>query len=230
MKKKEIYRAFNFSDAVLVTKGKEKIAFMRRDTEKFAAYGILASEIDALEQKILQFSDKVTDFEILGDQSNSTALKNILGDELRSAIRDIMTRVQLVFKPVSSQYKKFGTEMLFSQSDIDLLFTSRRVVRVGYFFLSQLAPKGITETTLAEIVTLGNNFETAMIDLRIEIKDRDIMQEDNVAAANEIYETLVCYTNTGQSMWSDINITKYNDYIIYNTPTGEPFFDSNLVF
>lgn len=230
MKKKEIYRAFNFSDAVLVTKGKEKIAFMRRDIEKFVTYGIFASDIDALEQKILQFSNTVTDLEILSDQSNSAALKNILGDELRAAVEELMVRVRLVFNPHTSNYKKFGTEMLFSQSDIDLLFTSRRVVRVGYFFLSELESKGITETTLAEIVTLGNNFETAMIDLRIEIKDRDIMQEDNVAVANEIYETLVCYTNTGQSMWSDINIAKYNDYIIYNTPTGEPFFDSNLVF
>lgn len=29
MKKKETVRTFNFSDAVLITKGKEKIAFMK---------------------------------------------------------------------------------------------------------------------------------------------------------------------------------------------------------
>ena len=31
MKKKELFRLYNFSDGKLVTIGKEKIAFMRRD-------------------------------------------------------------------------------------------------------------------------------------------------------------------------------------------------------
>ena len=31
MKKPSVVRLYNFSDATLVTKGKEKIAFMRRD-------------------------------------------------------------------------------------------------------------------------------------------------------------------------------------------------------
>jgi hypothetical protein len=226
MKKKEVFRTFNFSDAVLVTKGKEKLAFMRRDVAKFTTYGILESDILALEEKITLFSDGISDIEILGDQTNSTALKNIIGDELRTAIRDLMTRVQLVFKPESSNYRKFGTDTLSKQSDAELLFTSRRVVRVGYFFLSELEPKGVSATTLADIVTLGNNFENGIIDLKIKIGDRDVMQEERVEAANLIYETLVSYTNTGQSMWANSNVAKYNDYVIYNTPTGEPLEDT----
>ncbi|CAM3891291.1 MULTISPECIES: hypothetical protein [Flavobacterium] len=199
---------------------------MRRDVAKFTTYGILASDILALEEKITLFSDGISDIEILGDQTNSTALKNIIGDELRTAIRDLMTRVQLVFKPESSNYRKFGTDTLSKQSDAELLFTSRRVVRVGYFFLSELEPKGVSATTLADIVTLGNNFENGIIDLKIKIGDRDVMQEERVEAANLLYEKLVSYTNTGQSMWANSNVAKYNDYVIYNTLTGEPLDDT----
>lgn len=35
-----------------------------------------------------------------------------------------------------------------------------------------------------------------------------------------IYNTLVKYTNTGQSIWASSNVAKYNDYVIYNTPSG----------
>ncbi|WP_293873647.1 hypothetical protein [Flavobacterium sp.] len=41
MKKKEILRGYNFSDAKLVTIGKEKIAFMRRDKTEFENLGLL---------------------------------------------------------------------------------------------------------------------------------------------------------------------------------------------
>jgi hypothetical protein len=32
---------------------------------------------------------------------------------------------------------------------------------------------------------------------------------------------LVSYTNTGQSIWTTSNVAKYNDYVLYNTTTGD---------
>jgi hypothetical protein len=40
MKKQRIMRMYNFSDAALVVKGKEKISFIRRDKTAFAVFGI----------------------------------------------------------------------------------------------------------------------------------------------------------------------------------------------
>ena len=47
------------------------------------------------------------------------------------------------------------------------------------------------------------------------------MQEDRVEAGNTIYTTLVKYTSIGLSIWETSDVAKYNDYVIYNTATGE---------
>lgn len=57
--------------------------------------------------------------------------------------------------------------------------------------------------------------------MNLKISDRDIEQESRVEAGNAIYNTLIKYTNTGQSIWVSSNVAKYNDYVIYNTASGE---------
>ena len=131
MKKKEVFRTFNFSDAVLITKGKEKIAFMKRDATKFAGFGITNTNLDNLENSITAFSEGITDIEALSDQTEVTAIKDAKAEELRVAIRDLMTRVELKFDQGTAKYRKFGTDTLSKQSDAELLITGKRVVRVA---------------------------------------------------------------------------------------------------
>jgi hypothetical protein len=57
--------------------------------------------------------------------------------------------------------------------------------------------------------------------MKIKIGDRDVMQEERVELANSIYAKLVSYTTTGRNIWSTTNVAKYNDYLVYNTSTGE---------
>jgi hypothetical protein len=85
----------------------------------------------------------------------------------------------------------------------------------------ELAKKGLTQTMLDTITGICNDFENLIIDMKIKIGDRDIQQEDRIEAANIIYNTLVSYTNTGQSIWTTSNVAKYNDYVLYNTTTGD---------
>jgi hypothetical protein len=221
MKKKEVVRAFNFSDAVLVTKGKEKIAFMKRDAVEFAKFGIASTDIATLENSITTFSDSITDIEALSDQTEVTAIKDTKAEELRVALRDLMTRVELKFDTGTAKYKKFGTETLSKQTDAELLITGKRAVRVATTFLTELAEKGVTTSTLTAITTLSNDFEELLISMKIKIGDRDVMQEERVELANSIYAKLVSYTTTGRNIWSTTNVAKYNDYLVYNTSTGE---------
>lgn len=221
MKKKEVVRVFNFSDAVLVTKTKEKIAFMQRDLAEFVQYGITQADVTALLNSIDAFSESITDVEILSDQTGVTSLKDSKAESLREAIRSIMTRVALKFGTESSKYKKFGTDALARQTDADLFITGKRIVRVGNMFLTELTEKGVTPAMLLNITTLCNDFEDLIIDMKIKMGDRDVMQEERVEVANSIYNILVSYTNTGQSIWTTTNVAKYNDYVLYNTPTAE---------
>ncbi|KQT15260.1 hypothetical protein ASG31_15125 [Chryseobacterium sp. Leaf404] len=61
MKKNEVTRLYNFSDAKLIDIGNEKIAFMRRDAEAFASFGLDETKFAELEAKITAFSNLVTD-------------------------------------------------------------------------------------------------------------------------------------------------------------------------
>lgn len=221
MKKPSVTRLYNFSDATLVTKGKEKIAFMRRDAAAFTPFGVTAPQVTSLETAINAFANTITDVEAVSNQTGVTAAKDAKADQLRVAIRAVMARAELKYGTSSAKYKKFGTDALSQQSDSDLLITGKRVVRVGTEFLTDLTPNGLTVAMLTAITTLCNEFEFLIIDLKIKIGERDIIQEDRVEAGNTIYKTLIQYTTTGLSIWETSDVAKYNDYVIYNTVSGE---------
>jgi hypothetical protein len=221
MKKPSVVRLYRFSDATLVTKGKEKIAFMRRDAAAFTPFGVTAPQVTSLETAINAFSNTITDVEAVSNQTGVTINKNAKADQLRMAIRTVMARAELKYGPNSAKYKKFGTEALSQQSDSDLLITGKRVVRVGTEFLTDLTPNGLTVAMLTAITTLCNEFEFLIIDLKIKIGERDIIQEDRVEAGNIIYKTLLQYTTMGLSIWETSDVAKYNDYVVYNTVNGE---------
>ena len=221
MKKTPVVRLYIFSDATLVTTAKEKIAFMRRDAAAFTPFGITATLVTSLETAINTFSNTITDIESLSNQTEVTTNKDAKAEQLRVAIRTIMARVELKYGTDSARYKKFGTEALSKQTDSDLLITGKRVARVGTEYLATLTTNGLTAAMLTDVTKLCNEFELLIIDLKIKIGDRDIKQEDRVEAGNSIYKTLSKYTAIGQTIWETTDIAKYNDYVIYNTVSGE---------
>lgn len=221
MKKKEAVRAYNFSDGKLVTTVNEKIAFIRRDAAEFNGFGITSAMVDALESQTNLFSNTATDVELAGNQTEVTATKEALAEQLRGAIRAIMSRVVLKYEEQTAKYKKFGTEALSQQSDAQLLVIASRVVRVGTEMLADLADNGLTAAMLSHVKSVRDTLEQELISMNLKISDRDIEQENRVEAGNAIYNTLIKYTNTGQSIWVSSNVAKYNDYVIYNTASGE---------
>lgn len=230
MQKPEAVRFYNFSDAVLDTKTKEKIAFMRRDAAAFLPFGVTAAMITALESAVTSFSNFVTDVESVSDQMGATLAKDAKAEQLRVAIRNVMVRAESKYGLSSPKYKKFGTVALSKMTDADLLITGKRVVRVGNLSLPDLAANGLTAVMLTAITTLCNEFEVLIIDLQVKIGDRDILQEDRVEAGNAVYTTLINYTTTGRSIWETSDVAKYNDYVIYNTINGDaPMVTSPIV-
>ena len=220
MKKKEAARLYRFSDGRLVTIVNEKIAFIRRDAAEFDRYGIRAEMVDALERQASEFTETATDVELVADQTEVTAAKDAKVAQLQVAIRGVMSRVILKYPAESAKYRKFGTEALTKQSDAELLVIAARVYRVGTEMLRDLEEHGLTDAMLEEVNTLKRELQQEIIDMKLKIADRDIEQESRVEAGNAIYTTLVKYTNTGQSIWENSNVAKYNDYVIYNNKTG----------
>jgi hypothetical protein len=221
MKKQGIVRLYNLSDANLIQKGKEKIAFIRRDKAAFEVFGITSAMINTLENAIVVFSETVTDIEALSDQMMITQARNEKAEALRTAIRNLMGRVQLQFEPKSARYKKFGADRLSKQSKGKLFLTGRTVVLVGTAYLPELAANGVTTAMLTDITTLCDAFENLIIEQKISIAQRNIIQENRVIAGNTLYATLVRYTAIGLAIWETTDVAKYNDYVLYTTPSAE---------
>ena len=217
MKKKEVVRDYNFSDGRLVTIVNEKIAYIRRDEAQFDSYGIKADMVDALERQTNEFSDTATDVELVADQTEVTAAKDVIVANLQVAIRGVMSRVVLKYPVESAKYRKFGTEALSKQSDAELLVIAARVFRVGTEMLPELEEHGLTARMLDDVNDFRGELQQELIDMKLKIADRDIEQESRVEAGNAIYATLIKYTNTGQSIWETSNVAKYNDYVVYDT-------------
>lgn len=221
MEKKEVKRKYLFSDAKLILIGNTKIAFMRRDAEAFELYGLNETQFGALETEIEAFSDERTDIESKGNQVAATADKDVKAAELRTAIGEVMTRAALKYGDKSARYRIFGTDTLSRQTDADLTITAKRVVRVGKENLEDLKAQGLTVALLDDITKLSSEFNDLIITKELKVGARDIEQEDRVEAGNAIYAKLASYALTGQNIWKSKDVAKYNDYVIYNTKSGE---------
>jgi len=222
MKKSEPVRDFKFSDARLAATVKEKTAFMKRDATTFANYGVTTAAISELENDAENFSDFITDVEARSDQTGATAVKDQKAEELRVAIREVMTRAATKYGVDTPKYRKFGTEALSKQPDVELLLVAKRVVRVATAWFEDLREHGLTLAMIQAVQENLDVFDNLVVELKLLIGDRDILQEDRVEAANVLYKKLIGYTTTGLAMWETSDVAKYNDYVIYNTVSGEP--------
>jgi len=214
MKKLEAKRAYTLPDAALITTTKVKVAFIRRDQAEFTPFGITQANIDALDQEAEAFSDLPTDNEIVVEQMLSTELKKEKADEIKVAVRNIMGRVSLRFGNASMIYKKFGTENIAHASDSELYFSGKLVAHVGKEYLAELAENGLTQERLDELVSLCNAYETLLIEQKVSIANRSILQEERILAGNRIYKMLVSYLNIGLTIWETSSFAKYNDYLL----------------
>ncbi|WP_264564507.1 hypothetical protein [Flavobacterium sp. N3904] len=216
MEKKNLVRAYNFSDAHLIQKGKEKISFMRRDKTAFATFGITETMIAEFEKDINDFADSITDIEAKSSKMVVTQSKNSKAEELRTAIRNVMKHIELAFDSHSARYKQFGTKALVRKPDSDLLITAKVVVQVGKIQLSELLKTGITTAMLDTIQALCHDFEQLIHEQNDKIWERNSLQENRIMQGNSIYATLTRYTAIGFAIWETSSAAKYNDYIIYN--------------
>lgn len=221
--KKELSRLYYFSDQELITAAKEKIVCMRRDEASFNPFGITPTLVTHLEKDVKAFTETVTAIELF-DQTAIINKKDAKAEELRKAIKTVMSVVETKYGAKSSRYTNFGAEGLSQQSDSELLVTAKRVVRFGMGMLGDLEKDGLTIEQLDNINVLNREFFELIVDLQETIAQRDIMQEERIEEGNAIFTTLVSYGKTGQAIWEATDQIKYNDYVIYNTqaPVWKP--------
>jgi len=216
MKKQKTKRKYVLSDADLILKGKEKISFFRRDMDAFADFGITETMIAELESGLTAFSNSVNDSEAFNSQIGVAQAKKAKAEELRTAIRLLMKRVEFVYGVNTARYGQFGTKGLSRKGESDLLITGKIVVVVSTEHLQQLSETGLTTAMLDAILVLCEQLEELMHKLSDKIWERNYLQEYRIEVGNMLYVKLVQYASVGFRVWETTSAAKYNDYIIYN--------------
>ena len=186
MKKQSTNRQYNFPDADLYLQCLERIKYANRDREQFEQYGYTLQRLKQFKAMCDKFGDLPDDEELLGDQMVTTEKKYAAAENLKSAIRSLMTRVAIKYNNRSGRYRKFGTAKMGDMTDAQLIFCGRRVVRVARQQLDFLAETGVNENVIRRVAEATRQFEKSVNIQQDKVADRDISVERRVEKGNKL--------------------------------------------
>lgn len=217
MKKQAVNRMHNFPDADLYLQSMERIRYALRDIKEFEKYGYDKVRLKAFQKNCEKFRALPDDDEMVGDQMIVTEKKYKAAEKLKSAIRSVMTRVNMKFSNRTGRYRKFGTAKMGDMTDAQLLFCGRRVARVARQQIDFLADVGVNENVINKVVDATQTFENALNIQQDKVADRDIAVERRVEMGNAIYKELVTLCDIGKDIWAETDLAKYENYAIYES-------------
>jgi hypothetical protein len=137
-------------------------------------------------------------------------------------MRSIFNMAENVFGLYSAKYKEFGNALISQQSDAEIVRVAKIMSSTAEKYLSQLADEGLTSEKITTLITQRNALDVAIDAQAKGISDRDVATESRVEALNKLYQLLTKYAGIGRDIFYETNEAKYNDYIIYDTPSGLP--------
>ncbi|MBR9921140.1 MAG: hypothetical protein GYB31_09895 [Bacteroidetes bacterium] len=217
MKKQHINRKHNFPDADLHLLCLEKIGHARKDIKEFEKYGYSMERLKGFKSKCDRFRDLPDDHELVGEQMITTEKKYQASENLKSAIRSLMTRVAMKYSNRTGRYRKFGTSKMGDMTDAQLIFCGRRVIRVARQQIDFLADVGVNENILSRIQNAVVAFEKAVNVQQDRVAERDISVERRVEIGNDLYEQLVVLCNIGKDVWAERDPVEYEKYTLYES-------------
>lgn len=217
MKKQSVNRKYNFPDADLHQQCLERIKYAYRDQKGFQQYAYDLERLKKFKTMCDRFLSLPSDDEMVGDQMILTEKKYKAAEDLKSAIRSLMTRVAMKYNNRTGRYRKFGTAKMGDMTDAQLIFCGRRVVRVARQQIHFIEDMGVNETVLKRIVDATKVFENAVNLQQDKVADRDISVERRTELGNKLYEELVVLCNIGKDIWAEKDKVKYEQYTIYES-------------
>lgn len=221
MKKQIVTRAYKMGDPIMILKALLLATVLNRDVFDLAEFGIEPSHISDFEADIATFQDNDADEELQGIQAEATEVKDAKAEEVKTAIRKIMVRVQDVHPENTARYRRFKTKGLSEMEDAYLLATGIGVAKKATKLIAEYASAGLTAAIIANLTAANNDFEAALEAKEEAVNDRDVATEDRIELGNALYAKMIRFTNFGKQLWVDKDEAKYNDYVIYDTPNGE---------
>ncbi|KFF07612.1 hypothetical protein [Chryseobacterium luteum] len=222
MKKNQVTRDFKLADSVLKQKADEFIALIDRDITEFTDRGYNTAKKTELAEARNTVDNFPNDEQLEAVKINLTEQKDAARKALEKTMRSIFNMAENVFGQQSAKYKEFGNALISQQSDAEVVRIAKIMSLTAEKYLTQLSDEGLTADKINTLITQRDILDVAIDAQAQGISDRDVAAEGRVEALNKLYRLLTKYAGIGQDIFYETNEAKYNDYIIYDTPSGLP--------
>jgi hypothetical protein len=219
-KKEMIVAKFNFSFSFLKQLADDLLATMERDSVEFADRGFNETKKTAFQNAIDAVENFPTDLELLGVKMSTTEVKDAARISLETQMRTVFLAAKNTFGEKTGKFREFGEVQISKQTDSDLVRSAKMMIDTATKYVANLAEEGITATKIEQIATTRSELDTAIDEQKKAIKNRENATETRIILANDLYDLVVKYADTGKDIWITKSEAKYNDYVIYNTPSG----------
>lgn len=210
-------RNYTMSNPALCTLVNNMVGFMTRDQTEFTARGVTALMRTAYETLGHNFGNFPTDEEYKGLITIEVDAKTVLRNSILIKVQTISGYFDQKWGISSGQYKRLGIAGIQKMNENEFLFRAKEVVRIATGYLSDLDPIGLTQGQLDDLTTDITEFESKIRSVSDAKALRDIKARERTENGNELYAFAVEYGKIGKLIWENVDISKYNDYIIYDT-------------
>ncbi|MBK7987904.1 MAG: hypothetical protein IPK11_13560 [Ignavibacteria bacterium] len=212
-------RMFSASDDALLSRAVNMQQAAVTYQTQLADYGFTAAMITALDTAIEEAIVFPTDEIKLLEITEATQLADAKEEELREAIRAIVTRAILVWGEKSVRVAQFRAETLSKQTREILRGTAGRVVDMANRYATELATKGVTPAMIAAVTTASDELKTAISNLMDAEDSRRDASEERVSKLNGIYEMLQELSVAGKNAFADDPVAYY-EFVIWGNEEG----------
>ena len=222
MKKPIVIRNYKLSDAVLKQKADEFVGLMERDKAEFEDRGLdkdgTTNFVAAIQDVNELISDETYDAAKIGKTAEKDAARSIL----EKSMRTIFNMAAMKYGTQSAEYRAFGNAEISRQSDAELFRTCKVMAIAAKEKLADLQSEGLTQGKIDTLIAQGIILDDNIDAVAKGISDRDLATESRIETLNTLYALLMKYASIGQDIFYEMNEAKYNDYVIYDTPSGLP--------
>jgi hypothetical protein len=221
MAKSKKNREFNFEVSELLIKCETTLVVALRDKDQLLEVGFTNEKRLAFQAQLDALKLVSTDDFMLGMQMTRTQEKEAARQAVEKSLRTVLVIAENLYGATSGKFRQFGGANLGILSDDQLIRYGRNAAATATALLAELQPEGVTPAMITAITTKIATFDTAVNNQVTAIRQRDITTDDRTTKANELYRTLAKVCTLGKNIWYGVNEAKYNDYIIYDGPTGD---------
>ena len=195
---------------------------LERDKAEFEDRGYDRDAKDVFANAIQIVSDQPSDETLESSKMTLTENKDASRSVLEKSMRTIFNMAANKFGSKSAQYKAFGRADISNQSDAEIVRTCKVMVTAARANLPALESEGLTEEKIEKLNSYGIALDENIDAAAKGVTDRDLATEKRIEELNALYALVIKYAGIGQDIFYEVNEAKYNDYVIYDTPSGLP--------